>query len=481
MKNQQDDDSNDSGFGNTNKEDTEKIHQNFGRDKNNQENNPSYWRSGVKLKDYIIEKPIGGGGFGVTFLAHDKNYQKVVIKTLRKYERGNKEDEKNRDDFLNEAMRLAKCKHPHIVQIKKPFLIGDLPCIVMEYIEGQNLQNWLEDNRNFLSEAEAILYIRQIGDALQYIHSFQPILLHRDVNPKNIIRRIKSQNETEVVLIDFGIARDVIDTEQEFTEIATRGFAPIEQYYRYQPQGSYTDVYALAATLYFMLTKTVPSNPLTRLLKKGKNQEDDLAPPKIINPKISDKVNRAILSGMELFAEHRPQSVQEWLDLLPQPESKKTVKSSPPQQNPPQRSRRAPAPPPIPNPPVIKQEKLPSSPVTDWGLYLRTALMGAGVWLIAIAIFNKNLTFPPPGVVLIVGVILLAIALIKNRVPLEQKIYQLIISVVSSVGIYIGYWLNREESIDILPLIISTASASFLALLILFIFQWFINGDSESS
>jgi Serine/threonine protein kinase len=474
MNDQQDDDSNNSGLGETNKEDTEKIHQNFGMDRKNQEDNPLYWRSGMKLKDYIIEKKIGSGGFGVTFLAHTKNHQKVVIKTLKKYERGNQQDEKNRDDFFNEAIRLAKCNHPYIVRSKSPFFINDFPCLVMEYIEGQNLQDWLEDNRNFLSEAEAILYIKQIGDALKYIHSFKPILLHRDVNPKNIIRRVKSENETEAILIDFGIARDVIDTEPEFTEFTTCGFAPIEQHYRDKPQGSYTDVYALAATLYFMLTKTVPSSAFKRVLNKAEKQEDDLLAPKTINPNISDEVNRAILSGMELFATFRPQSVQEWLDLLPKSTNKKTAKSSQSQHNPAQRSRPAPAPPPVPNPPVIQQEKMPSSPVTDWDLYVRTALMGAGVWLIAIALLQK---ISISGILLIIGIILLAIALIKNRVPLEQKIYQLIISGVASAGIYIGYWLNREGSNDILPLIISTASASFLTLLILLIFQWLINRD----
>ncbi|MEB3180654.1 MAG: serine/threonine-protein kinase [Nostocaceae cyanobacterium] len=280
------------------------------------------WATGQRLYGgrYVIETQLGGGGFGITYLARDKRGRFVVIKTLKDEVLTNTDlavlREKYQQDFRDEALRLALCRHPHIVQIENAFHEGELPCIAMEYIEGENL--WQRVRlRGALSLAEALHYIQQIADALTVIH--EKGLLHRDVKPQNIMVRY---GKSEAVLIDFGIAREFIpDITQRHTLAVSNGFAPIEQYAEQARRGEYTDVYALAATLYYLLTAKLPTPAYARAARVT------LTPPQEINPSISDTVNQAILQGMAFAAEERPQSVQEWLELfdfdsiepLPQP------------------------------------------------------------------------------------------------------------------------------------------------------------------
>jgi serine/threonine protein kinase len=187
--------------------------------------------------------------------------------------------------------------------------------MVMEYIDGEDLEKRRERNRGCLPEVEALRYIQQIGNALIVVHNQG--LLHRDVKPQNIMLR---SGTSEAVLIDFGIAREFTpNLTQTHTKFVSDSFAPIEQYYDQAKRGAYTDVYALAATLYVLLTGKLPVSATARAANAP------LVSPKQINPSISDVVNRAILQGMEFEAKNRPQSIQEWLRLL---KSKRTLDSS---------------------------------------------------------------------------------------------------------------------------------------------------------
>ncbi|MGV0105832.1 protein kinase domain-containing protein [Nostoc sp. DSM 114167] len=269
------------------------------------------WNAGKSLFGgrYIIESQLGEGGIGITYLARNQRNQQRVIKTLKEEILNHPawilHRNKLRQDFRDEAVRLAVCHHPHIVQIETIFDEGNLPCMVMDYIEGEDLAQRLR-RTGVLSEAEALLYIRQIGDALTLIHSKG--LLHRDLKPRNIMIRI---DKLEAVLIDFGIAREFIpNTIQRHTVYRTPGFAPPEQYESEAPRGEYIDIYALAATLYNLLTAVVPTSADDR------RHNINLEPPQYFNPNISNRVNQAIMCGMDLESTYRPQSVQEWLDLL---------------------------------------------------------------------------------------------------------------------------------------------------------------------
>jgi serine/threonine protein kinase len=268
------------------------------------------WKSGYQLQNgkYTIENDIAQGGFGITYLARDENNQPVVIKTLNETVQRRPDFAKLQQDFLNEAVKLAKCKHSHVVKVREVFPEGQLWCIAMEYIEGEHLADRVQ-RLGVLPEAEALGYIEQIGEALTVVH--QNGLLHRDVKPANIIVRY---HKREAVLIDFGIAREFMpDLTQIHTPYLSHCFAPIEQYQTVAPRGAYTDVYALAATLYFLLTNRLPPvapNRATGTVLKSPQQ---------INSSISDRVNQAILKGMELEPENRPQTMQEWLESLKEP------------------------------------------------------------------------------------------------------------------------------------------------------------------
>jgi len=267
---------------------------------------------------YTIERELGRGRFGITYLARNKNGNGVVIKTLNDAVLKPADFERWQQNFVKEAFKLAQCKHPNIVRAEEPFQEGGLWCIAMEYVEGIDLGSRAQ---NRLPEEEALNYIRQIGEALTLVHSHG--LIHRDVKPANIMVRVRN-GKSEAVLIDFGLARE-FDHEMTQTrpEEMAEGFSPPELYSRKAKRGAYTDVYSLAATLYVLLTGTIPANARERKLSNER-----LVPPKDINPEISDRTNRAIIAGMEIeteklpptlqrpFPTQRPQTIQEWLDLL---------------------------------------------------------------------------------------------------------------------------------------------------------------------
>ena len=269
------------------------------------------WNPGEPLFGgrYIIENKLGEGGIGITYLVRNQRDELRVIKTLKEEILNHPawilHREKLRQDFRDEAVRLAVCRHPHVVEVETIFDEGKFPCMVMEYVEGEDLGKRLRRMR-LLSEAEALLYIRQIGEALTVIHSKG--LLHRDLKPRNIMIR---SGKSEAVLIDFGIAREFIpNVVQRHTVYRTPGFAPPEQYELEAPRGEFIDIYALAATLYNLLTGVLPTSA------EDRRHNIPLQPPQHFNPNISSRVNHAIMCGMDLQANYRPQSVQEWLDLL---------------------------------------------------------------------------------------------------------------------------------------------------------------------
>ncbi|MBK1988111.1 protein kinase [Sphaerospermopsis aphanizomenoides BCCUSP55] len=270
------------------------------------------WLSGQQLQNgkYTIEKKLGHGGFGITYLAKDKKGNPVVIKTLKDTDVDSDDFDKCLQDFINEAIKLAKCSHhPHIVKIYECIKEGDIWGMVMEYIKGEDL-GILVRNHGILSEDLALNYIQQIGEALTVVHSNG--FLHRDIKPQNIMIR---SGKSEAVLIDFGIARDFTpNLTQTHTTHKTLFYAPPEQYNPRAKRGAFTDVYALAATLYKVLTGKEPEGAVSRTMG------EPLAPPNKLNPNISDRVNRAILKGLELKSEKRPQSVQDWLKLLKIPD-----------------------------------------------------------------------------------------------------------------------------------------------------------------
>lgn len=255
---------------------------------------------------YTLEQELGRGGFGVTYKAtHHYLGQVVVIKTLDESMHRNPDCSRFQRLFQDEARRLALCTHPNIVRVSDFFLEAGWPYMVMDYVEGQTLQEILHPGKP-LSEATAIHYIRQIGDALTVVH--QKGLLHRDIKPANIIRR---EGTHQVVLIDFGIAREFsLNTTQTHTNMLSEGYAPLEQYLIKEKRTPASDVYGLAATLYTLLTAQIPTPAVIR-------ERQPMPAPRDLQPQLSAAVNQAVMRGMAIEARYRPSSVAEWLSLLP--------------------------------------------------------------------------------------------------------------------------------------------------------------------
>lgn len=333
---------------------------------------------------YILDNPIGQGGFGITYKAtHTYLGQTVVIKTLNEELRREGYFERFQQQFVAEAQRLAKCQHPNIVRVLDFFEEEGQSFIVMDYIPGLTLAELVAPGQP-LPEAQAIRYIRQLGSALKVVHKNG--LLHRDVKPQNIIRR---EGTETVILIDFGIAREFTPgVTQTHTGVLSAGYAPIEQYLPQARRSPATDVYALAATLYFALTGQPPVAAALR-------DRISLPNPSQHNPNINQQTEQAILRGMEMEAGKRPQTVENWLSLLPNTETQNTAVTSAtetilpnPKSNPPQQQ--------LTIPPIFQNPKFKSLAITAsiaalvgmaFGLALRFSNGGT--------IFQRPQTFPP--------------------------------------------------------------------------------------
>jgi serine/threonine protein kinase len=272
------------------------------------------WAPGHTLQNgkYVIECVLGQGGFGMTYKArHTRLNADVVIKTPNEHLRHDPDYDQYVARFIKEGQmleRLSQKQHPHIVRVRDLFEEGEIPCMVMDFVAGENLFQ-LVRRRGALPEAEILLCIRQIAEALSVMH--QAGLVHRDAHPGNII----VQNGGKAILIDFGIAKELVPSTQSSVGIGgNRGFAPYEQMTGSSSREPNVDVYCLAATLYYAVTGKHPATAFDRKLKNIL-----LKPPKQLKPVMSEWLNQAIVQGMALEAINRPQSMQAWLKLLQTP------------------------------------------------------------------------------------------------------------------------------------------------------------------
>ncbi|NEO44366.1 MAG: serine/threonine protein kinase [Moorea sp. SIO4A3] len=273
----------------------------------------------LKQGRYTIQGELGTGGFGRTYKAtrqlRDGQEEIVAIK-IGKDELSENERSARETKFKDEAKRLKQFNHNHIVKFIEYFYDQTInrPCLVMEYIEGETLQK-LTKPGNGIPEEEAIKYIKQVAHALAAMHEVN--LIHRDVNPRNIMVRHGTE---EAILIDFGIAREfVTDRTIEVTQLWSEYYAPPEQQQRRLRAGPRVDIYALSATFYFLLTgqKPVSSRDRENDLKRSRKDPQKQNIEKFFSNKI---LIRAILQGMELEQKRRPQSISEWLKLLEPPQ-----------------------------------------------------------------------------------------------------------------------------------------------------------------
>ncbi len=250
---------------------------------------------------YLIERLIGGGGMGMVYLARDQRLSSrpCAIKEMVDHFIDPQQRLEANEYFAREADTLAQLKHPAVPAITDRFDDQNRHYLVMEYVEGRNLEEEIAVNGGPLAEGLVIDIGRQLCDVLAYLHGFTPPVVYRDMKPSNVMLTPKGR----VVLIDFGIAR-LFRAARKGTMIGTLGFAPPEQYQGMADPRS--DIYSLAATLHYVLTGRDPE----------KFPPFSFPPVRELRPEVSGNLADSIDMALAYQLEGRPQSVQEFRDMM---------------------------------------------------------------------------------------------------------------------------------------------------------------------
>lgn len=256
------------------------------------------------LKDrYRIEAILAESGMGTVYRAHDEVLNiKVAVKENRYT------TEVHSRQFRQEATLLAGLRHPNLPRVIDHFVLpGQGEYLVMDLIAGQDLKQVLDDHGRPLAEKEVVQIGVEACQALNYLHGHTPPIIHRDIKPANL----KRTPEGRIVLVDFGLAKFYEQGELTTTgaQGLTAGYSPIEQYGRGTDARS--DIYALGATLYTLLTGEVPAESLTRAMGA-----DPLRPITDFNPKVSPALADALARAMAVRPEDRYPSAKEFCDAL---------------------------------------------------------------------------------------------------------------------------------------------------------------------
>ena len=274
----------------------------------------------LKRGEYRIERVLGQGGFGITYLAEQVSLdRKVAVKEFFMKELCNREGDTShvtvpsigsremvdrfRDKFIKEARALAKLRHRHIVRIIDVFEENNTAYYVMEHIGGGSLGDKVKSGA--LPEEDAVRYIRQVASALDFVHSRR--MMHLDVKPANVLL----SDDNDAVLIDFGLAKQYDDAGEQTSSTPvgiSHGYAPMEQYKRggvgtFSPA---TDIYSLGATLYKLVTGLTPP--------EANDVANDGLPE--LPQHLSSNVRAAIEAAMQFRLKERPQSIGEFLEIV---------------------------------------------------------------------------------------------------------------------------------------------------------------------
>ncbi len=273
----------------------------------------------ILQEKYLIGQVLGQGGFGITYLAWDLNLNvKLAIKEYFPQDLASRaaghsqvsaytgsmgsQYEYGLDKFLQEARTLAQFEgHPSIVSVRDFFKANGTAYFVMSYVEGITLKDHLANSGGTLPVEQARGVLLPIMDALKEVHAVN--VLHRDISPDNIFINKKGQ----VILIDFGAARQAIGEKGRSLSIILKpGYAPEEQYRSKGAQGPWTDIYAIAATYYHLITGHQPPEALERLV------DDPLELPSKYADALNETEEKALLKALAVRAEDRFQTVEDF-------------------------------------------------------------------------------------------------------------------------------------------------------------------------
>jgi serine/threonine protein kinase len=250
---------------------------------------------------YKIARLLGGGGMGMVYLAHDQRLanRPCAIKEMVDHFIDQAQRIEANEYFAREADTLAQLKHQAIPAITDRFELANRHYLVMEYVEGRNLEEELAARGEPLPEGLVIDIARQLCDVLAYLHGLVPPIIYRDMKPSNVMLNSNGR----VVLVDFGIAR-LFKAARKGTMIGTLGFAPPEQYQGLVDPRS--DIYSLGATLHYVLTGRDPE----------KFPPFSFPPVRELCPGVSSNLAGAIDAALAYEVDGRPARVQEFRDMM---------------------------------------------------------------------------------------------------------------------------------------------------------------------
>ncbi len=279
---------------------------------------------GSELHWYEIREILGQGGFGITYLADDKNLaHEVAIKEYMPIDLAARAPDGSVESlspahherylwglerFIEEARTLGLFNHPNIVRVRNVFQTNNTAYMVMDYELGESLQDIL-NRRKILDEDDIGTVIFPIIDGMKQVHAHG--FIHRDIKPANIFIRV----DGDPVLLDFGSARQSLSEQQQsLTSIFSKGYAPIEQYNTDdEQQGAWTDIYAFGATMYRAVAGVPPSDAINRSTALSLAARDTyVSAVEIGAGRYSTTLLEAIDSAMQFKHQERPQTISEW-------------------------------------------------------------------------------------------------------------------------------------------------------------------------
>lgn len=270
------------------------------------ENRVSLRPDDVVKRRYRIIEQLGQGGFGAVYRVED-----LSLKTICALKENLDYWEEAQRQFEREALLLAGLRHASLPRVIDFFTVpAQGQYLVMDYVEGYDLQTIIDRVGQPLAEDRVLQWIDQICDALGYLHAQEPPIIHRDLKPSNI----KIAPSGRAMLVDFGIAK-AYDPDSKTTAGAravTPGYSPVEQY-GHGKTDTRADLYALGATLYTLLTGKRPPESIARITG------DPMPTPRQLNPLVSPHVERIILRAMSILALNRYDNIGEIREALRKP------------------------------------------------------------------------------------------------------------------------------------------------------------------
>lgn len=253
---------------------------------------------------YLIVHPIGKGGMGEVYLAVDQRLGSAVALKRTIFE----SDNALGNAFEREAKILARLRHPVLPKVIDHFIDGEGQFLVMEHISGDDLAKRLENAAKPFPVSWVMFWADQLLDALNYLHSHEPPIIHRDIKPQNL----KLTDDNHIVLLDFGLSKDFDSTPSKANEPPGTGsvvgysphFASMEQI-RGTGTDARSDLYSLSATFYQLLTNTIPPDALTRADAILGGNSDPIAPINTINSEVTKEISDVILKGISVRQDQR--------------------------------------------------------------------------------------------------------------------------------------------------------------------------------